>query len=202
MLSIYHSVCVCVCVVAPQVLDAMSDSTNTSTMANDLDLLYLKGIMESPVVRCTKSVRSRSMTSINRVVCLLVCIRSKRRVWRTCVCRPSGRTTWSCCRRSSRIWTHSNTAPTPQRSWRGSWRSLTSRCGAPNSLKYSWLLGSLKTGPQTFLNLCHQDCRWIRSYLRASINKEEYWTSICVIMCCDEGNTTLMASWYYQLTKA
>ncbi|XP_075879809.1 MAGUK p55 subfamily member 2a [Nelusetta ayraudi] len=34
---------------APQVLDAMSDSTNTSTTANDLDLLYLKGIMESPV---------------------------------------------------------------------------------------------------------------------------------------------------------
>lgn len=30
----------------------MSDSTNTSTTANDLDLLYLKGIMESPVVRC------------------------------------------------------------------------------------------------------------------------------------------------------
>lgn len=69
-----------VCVAAPQVLDAMSDSTNTSTTANDLDLLYLKGIMESPVVRCTKSVRSRSMTSINRFVCLPVCIRSKRRV--------------------------------------------------------------------------------------------------------------------------
>uniref|UniRef100_A0A671UME0 MAGUK p55 scaffold protein 2a n=1 Tax=Sparus aurata TaxID=8175 RepID=A0A671UME0_SPAAU len=34
---------------APQVLDAMSDSTTSSTTANDLDLIYLKGIMESPV---------------------------------------------------------------------------------------------------------------------------------------------------------
>ncbi|KAM6905659.1 MAGUK p55 subfamily member 2a [Xenentodon cancila] len=32
----------------PQVLDAMSDSTTSSTIANDLDLIYLKGIMESP----------------------------------------------------------------------------------------------------------------------------------------------------------
>ncbi|XP_061568000.1 MAGUK p55 subfamily member 2a [Cololabis saira] len=31
-----------------QVLDAMSDSTTSSTIANDLDLIYLKGIMESP----------------------------------------------------------------------------------------------------------------------------------------------------------
>lgn len=43
-------VCNCVCVVVPQVLDAMSDSTTSSTTANDLDLIYLKGIMESPVV--------------------------------------------------------------------------------------------------------------------------------------------------------
>ncbi|XP_078140836.1 MAGUK p55 subfamily member 2a isoform X2 [Centroberyx gerrardi] len=32
----------------PQVLDTMSDSTTSSTTANDLDLIYLKGIMESP----------------------------------------------------------------------------------------------------------------------------------------------------------
>ncbi|KAI4786965.1 hypothetical protein KUCAC02_036779 [Chaenocephalus aceratus] len=32
-----------------QVLDAMSDTTTSSTTANDLDLIYLKGIMESPV---------------------------------------------------------------------------------------------------------------------------------------------------------
>uniref|UniRef100_A0A3B5LSR2 Uncharacterized protein n=1 Tax=Xiphophorus couchianus TaxID=32473 RepID=A0A3B5LSR2_9TELE len=38
---------------APQVLDAMSDSTTSSTIANDLDLIYLKGIMESPLVRHT-----------------------------------------------------------------------------------------------------------------------------------------------------
>uniref|UniRef100_A0A8D3CTF2 MAGUK p55 scaffold protein 2a n=1 Tax=Scophthalmus maximus TaxID=52904 RepID=A0A8D3CTF2_SCOMX len=45
-------VCVCVCVFAtvPQVLDVMSDSTTSSTTANDLDLIYLKGIMESPLV--------------------------------------------------------------------------------------------------------------------------------------------------------
>ncbi|XP_033827467.1 MAGUK p55 subfamily member 2-like [Periophthalmus magnuspinnatus] len=34
---------------APQVLDAMSDSTASSTTANDLDLIYLKGIMENPL---------------------------------------------------------------------------------------------------------------------------------------------------------
>lgn len=34
---------------ALQVLDAMSDSTASSTTANDLDLIYLKGIMESPL---------------------------------------------------------------------------------------------------------------------------------------------------------
>ncbi|KAG7239904.1 hypothetical protein INR49_028232 [Caranx melampygus] len=33
----------------PQVLDMMSDSTTSSTTANDLDLIYLKGIMESPL---------------------------------------------------------------------------------------------------------------------------------------------------------
>ncbi|XP_017287699.1 MAGUK p55 subfamily member 2 isoform X2 [Kryptolebias marmoratus] len=33
----------------PQVLDAVSDSTTSSTIANDLDLIYLKGIMESPL---------------------------------------------------------------------------------------------------------------------------------------------------------
>lgn len=38
------------CVIGPQVVDAMSDSTASSTTANDLDLIYLKGIMESPVV--------------------------------------------------------------------------------------------------------------------------------------------------------
>ncbi|XP_011615182.2 MAGUK p55 subfamily member 2-like [Takifugu rubripes] len=32
----------------PQVVDTMSDSTASSTTANDLDLIYLKGIMESP----------------------------------------------------------------------------------------------------------------------------------------------------------
>ncbi|XP_067089023.1 MAGUK p55 subfamily member 2a isoform X2 [Osmerus mordax] len=35
-----------------QVLDTLSDSTS-STTANDLDLIFLKGIMESPVVRLT-----------------------------------------------------------------------------------------------------------------------------------------------------
>lgn len=49
----YACVCVRVCVSAPQVLDAMSDSTTSSTIANDLDLIYLKGIMESPLVRHT-----------------------------------------------------------------------------------------------------------------------------------------------------
>ncbi|XP_031726987.1 MAGUK p55 subfamily member 2-like [Anarrhichthys ocellatus] len=34
----------------PQMLDAMSDSTTSSTTANDLDLIFLKGIMESPQV--------------------------------------------------------------------------------------------------------------------------------------------------------
>uniref|UniRef100_A0AAQ4P435 Membrane protein, palmitoylated 2a (MAGUK p55 subfamily member 2) n=1 Tax=Gasterosteus aculeatus aculeatus TaxID=481459 RepID=A0AAQ4P435_GASAC len=34
----------------PQMLDAMSDSTTSSTTANDLDLIFLKGIMESPLV--------------------------------------------------------------------------------------------------------------------------------------------------------
>ncbi|XP_008328830.1 MAGUK p55 subfamily member 2-like isoform X1 [Cynoglossus semilaevis] len=34
---------------APQALDMMSDSTTSSTTANDLDLLYLKGIMENPL---------------------------------------------------------------------------------------------------------------------------------------------------------
>ncbi|XP_038164376.1 MAGUK p55 subfamily member 2a [Cyprinodon tularosa] len=33
----------------PQGLDTMSDSTTSSTIANDLDLIYLKGIMESPL---------------------------------------------------------------------------------------------------------------------------------------------------------
>uniref|UniRef100_A0A7N6C1T6 Membrane protein, palmitoylated 2a (MAGUK p55 subfamily member 2) n=1 Tax=Anabas testudineus TaxID=64144 RepID=A0A7N6C1T6_ANATE len=33
----------------PQVSDTMSDSTASSTTANDLDLIYLKGIMESPL---------------------------------------------------------------------------------------------------------------------------------------------------------
>lgn len=35
---------------AAVVLEAMGDSTTSSTMANDLDLIYLKGIMESPMV--------------------------------------------------------------------------------------------------------------------------------------------------------
>lgn len=75
------SLCVCVCVAAPQVLDAMSDSTNTSTTANDLDLLYLKGIMESPVVGCAETRWcSRSPTPVHQSVCPLVFIRSKKRV--------------------------------------------------------------------------------------------------------------------------
>uniref|UniRef100_A0A3Q1I6X0 Membrane protein, palmitoylated 2a (MAGUK p55 subfamily member 2) n=1 Tax=Anabas testudineus TaxID=64144 RepID=A0A3Q1I6X0_ANATE len=36
----------------PQVSDTMSDSTASSTTANDLDLIYLKGIMESPLLIC------------------------------------------------------------------------------------------------------------------------------------------------------
>lgn len=43
-------VCVCVYVIGPQVVDTMSESTASSTTANDLDLIYLKGIMESPAV--------------------------------------------------------------------------------------------------------------------------------------------------------
>lgn len=51
-----------------QALDTLSDSTS-STTANDLDLIFLKGIMESPVVR---------MTSINKYInkcvkCVCVC---------------------------------------------------------------------------------------------------------------------------------
>lgn len=80
MHTTYH----CVCVAAPQVLDAMSDSTNTSTTANDLDLLYLKGIMESPVVRCTTyilNICGLTFDAVNKQsVCLLACVRSKRRV--------------------------------------------------------------------------------------------------------------------------
>jgi len=50
-LTLYKTyMCVCLCVAVPQVLDAMSDSTTSSTIANDLDLIYLKGIMESPQV--------------------------------------------------------------------------------------------------------------------------------------------------------
>lgn len=45
---------VCMLGSAPQVLDAMSDSTTSSTIANDLDLIYLKGIMESPLVWYTQ----------------------------------------------------------------------------------------------------------------------------------------------------
>uniref|UniRef100_A0A8C2ZU18 MAGUK p55 scaffold protein 2 n=1 Tax=Cyclopterus lumpus TaxID=8103 RepID=A0A8C2ZU18_CYCLU len=41
-------VCVCVCLIVHQ-LDTMSDSTTSSTTANDLDLIFLKGIMESPL---------------------------------------------------------------------------------------------------------------------------------------------------------
>lgn len=37
-------------IIVPQVSDTMSDSTASSTTANDLDLIYLKGIMESPLV--------------------------------------------------------------------------------------------------------------------------------------------------------
>lgn len=57
LLSLAHFIlCVCVCaymcgcVIGPQVVDTMSDSTASSTTANDLDLIYLKGIMESPAV--------------------------------------------------------------------------------------------------------------------------------------------------------
>ena len=42
----------CVFVAMHQALDTLSDSTS-STTANDLDLIFLKGIMESPVVRIT-----------------------------------------------------------------------------------------------------------------------------------------------------
>uniref|UniRef100_A0A3Q3LC07 Membrane protein, palmitoylated 2a (MAGUK p55 subfamily member 2) n=1 Tax=Mastacembelus armatus TaxID=205130 RepID=A0A3Q3LC07_9TELE len=42
--------CVCVSFTVPQVGDTMSDSTTSSTTANDLDLIYLKGIMENPLV--------------------------------------------------------------------------------------------------------------------------------------------------------
>lgn len=41
---------------APQVSEAMSDSTASSTTANDLDLIYLKGIMENPLVRRRSSL--------------------------------------------------------------------------------------------------------------------------------------------------
>lgn len=67
-----------------QALDTLSDSTS-STTANDLDLIFLKGIMESPVVR---------MTSINKYInkCVkCVC------VWCGCVLRL-------CCRGVVRQW--------------------------------------------------------------------------------------------------
>ncbi|XP_068193868.1 MAGUK p55 subfamily member 2-like isoform X2 [Antennarius striatus] len=41
---------------APQVVDAMSDSTASSTTANDLDLIYLKGIMECPAEESLKEL--------------------------------------------------------------------------------------------------------------------------------------------------
>lgn len=47
----------------PQVLDTLSDSAS-STTANDLDLIFLKGIMESPVVSFL-SAYSRVISDLN-----------------------------------------------------------------------------------------------------------------------------------------
>lgn len=64
----------CVCFAAMhQALDTLSDSTS-STTANDLDLIFLKGIMESPVV-----MRSFFYTLWNiyrTSVCVFLCIHS------------------------------------------------------------------------------------------------------------------------------
>lgn len=45
-----------------QTLDTLSDSVS-STTANDLDLIFLKGIMESPVVRAKSETRTLSVAS-------------------------------------------------------------------------------------------------------------------------------------------
>ncbi|KAK1877314.1 MAGUK p55 subfamily member 2 [Dissostichus eleginoides] len=56
-----------------QVLDAMSDTTTSSTTANDLDLIYLKGIMESPVVHThththTHNLRENNMELLQEIL--------------------------------------------------------------------------------------------------------------------------------------
>lgn len=59
-----------------QALDTLSDSTS-STTANDLDLIFLKGIMESPVVRATLNsefwVWKRAQITITSMQHKLVC---------------------------------------------------------------------------------------------------------------------------------
>lgn len=51
-----------------QALDTLSDSTS-STTANDLDLIFLKGIMESPVVR--GRVGNYKLRNVQFFVCFL-----------------------------------------------------------------------------------------------------------------------------------
>ncbi|XP_060946342.1 MAGUK p55 subfamily member 2a isoform X2 [Limanda limanda] len=60
----------------PQVLDVMSDSTTSSTTANDLDLIYLKGIMESPQEH-EESLREPHLSAVreNNVELLLEILR-------------------------------------------------------------------------------------------------------------------------------
>lgn len=135
----------CCWFIVPQVSDAMSDSTTSSTTANDLDLIYLKGIMESPLVWYTAThtnMRRTKNTELCVFFCvwwllymwlcvyhLCVCIRSKKRAWRNHDCHQWGRTMWSYCRRSWEIWTLSHTALTQQLNCPAYLHSLTSRCG-------------------------------------------------------------------------
>lgn len=69
---------VCLSAAMHQALDTLSDSTS-STTANDLDLIFLKGIMESPVVRGNGNYKLR-IFFVNFLFFWIVCldVREKR----------------------------------------------------------------------------------------------------------------------------
>lgn len=87
------SVCVCVffSVAMHQALDTLSDSTS-STTANDLDLIFLKGIMESPVVRGTLNsefwVWKRGQITITPLQHKLVCCKIQHFFFYACKYTP------------------------------------------------------------------------------------------------------------------
>lgn len=62
--TIFLSSSVCLSAAMHQALDTLSDSTS-STTANDLDLIFLKGIMESPVVRGNGNYKLRILLLIS-----------------------------------------------------------------------------------------------------------------------------------------